>query len=1500
MARANVLTEAEAGREAAARIYREGTKAQIVDPLTPEFARAAVAEFSRLQRENTPGIYREALAAAEAGAEDLNIDEYHGVIEVVQNADDVGAAELRVAVRSRAGGRDLLFVHDGGAVRLPDLISMALAFLSTKRDDPYSKGRFGIGLKTLKRLGDTLTVHCGPYHAAIASNALAPAPEARAIPGLYRPERSETLLELRLRPGFSASHFKSWLNGRDVSSMLFLDSLRSITLVTLQTRKPSVSLRLQEERRPERVLTVGRHTLQCSEVILRDAATNRVWHRYTVDRPVPPSAPKRRNKKTGATTPLSIAIPDIPEDAGSAFAGLPLETSLGMPAIFGAQFDVDTPRTGLQRNQWNQWLIERLAELSLSVVEARFAGKPATGWAAVPLEAEVGSVNDPWLRELLVSATKRIHRRLGTLELAVGADRPKRLRDISYEEYALERIVGAEDLRVLYPELTPLPWPSRDRQGRWRRVLDETEHANEVDVGDALRLLDDDYVADRPVSWFIRFGRAAVMADYGGPLGLKRSIILADGARVAPPHSYFGAEVLVRKARPRSLAARLGLARVIHRDYLTRNPDAAVVRNWLEESEMLADDVGDEAALRALAKRGEEGSVDPIPVDDDDLKRLRDAFIKLDKEAQEDFGPLLGRAIGVKGFRWERGRRLRTRVPLGLAYLPRHLDDRPDGWAKAAAKTPGLLWIEAKYADVLKRTSRGGKTPAGLSFLRRVGAEVAPRLEERDDFDSRYGELASPIEWSQLAESQRAALGGRNATHFKGDLLSPDLVRVVDDIARDRSRRRRQERARALIKTLDREWDRLYADYEEAAAVVADWSWRQTTSAPSTWLAAASEKPWMSTEGGAPAVPRDLIVRTPQTEALYGRTATNFTADVTPEMAASPAVRALGITTDPQVSQVVEELADLREQGSAADPAAAEVRYVALAAAVTSVDPDPDALIGDLNVRRLRARFGNERAKGGLILVEGQWLRPRDLLRGKPIFGARRRFVPDRSHADRLWRVLNVRTPSVADCVVVLREIARSKRLSHDDTQVLLNTYVHLDQAVTDGARRNRNELRALGTLPVWTHRAWTSTRPIYVTDDRSVAQELGSKLPIWEPPLNPRSVRNLVEHLGLTWIEEEDFTYEPNEAEKVGGASYRPQFEAAVRNLADWLARNDQDLYESLAMTWDEFEAAELMYAPRLTLSLRLDSRRPLRVPAHTHLSRHPLRISFADPDKLGQVEAGGRVVATLFDGSDHGKAALAWVASWAAAERGEHGEGLRLAEDTEAEASLEALYEQAAQAGQPAPPKSKATKAKAAPTPGARGTPAKAPVRRLKNVDDLVVTSVTRPEGVGGSPKPPRRRGLLDDVPSGTPIGTTAAPPPLSSPLAYSPQEQEHQALLALHKAINGELSGLRDFRRFQGVGSDALDNLKRHFEIKSFARAVPPNVTLTPNEFERALKEGSKYYLAVVAGLEEGYETVVRIIADPVNSLAPHAATTFVLGGIANVDRPIEVRFGSAPSE
>jgi len=73
---------------------------------------------------------------------------------------------------------------------------MALAFVSTKREEARTKGRFGIGLKTLRRLGTTLSVHCGPYHASISGNHVDVAPPAPAIEGFYRPGFRQTLLEL--------------------------------------------------------------------------------------------------------------------------------------------------------------------------------------------------------------------------------------------------------------------------------------------------------------------------------------------------------------------------------------------------------------------------------------------------------------------------------------------------------------------------------------------------------------------------------------------------------------------------------------------------------------------------------------------------------------------------------------------------------------------------------------------------------------------------------------------------------------------------------------------------------------------------------------------------------------------------------------------------------------------------------------------------------------------------------------------------------------------------------------------------------------------------------------------------------------------------------------------------------------------------------------------------------------------------------------------------------
>jgi hypothetical protein len=197
-----VMTDAERGREAADTLWRLGLSAATVDdPLTSEFARAGLAEIERLQQ-GTAGVLREVLEGAQISAEQLNVESFHGLIEIVQNADDLGAKEVRVAIRSSRQRHQLLVVHDGERVQLPHVLAMTLAFVSTKRDDPLAKGRFGIGLKTLGRLGHKLTVHCAPYAFTIEGNTLRAAPSARRIAGLFNPAATETLLELDLREGF--------------------------------------------------------------------------------------------------------------------------------------------------------------------------------------------------------------------------------------------------------------------------------------------------------------------------------------------------------------------------------------------------------------------------------------------------------------------------------------------------------------------------------------------------------------------------------------------------------------------------------------------------------------------------------------------------------------------------------------------------------------------------------------------------------------------------------------------------------------------------------------------------------------------------------------------------------------------------------------------------------------------------------------------------------------------------------------------------------------------------------------------------------------------------------------------------------------------------------------------------------------------------------------------------------------------------------------------------
>ena len=131
---------------------------------------------------------------------------------------------------------------------------------------------------------------------------------------------------------------------------------------------------------------------------------------------------------------------------------------------------------------------------------------------------------------------------------------------------------------------------------------------------------------------------------------------------------------------------------------------------------------------------------------------------------------------------------------------------------------------------------------------------------------------------------------------------------------------------------------------------------------------------WLNDSEGTPRPPAaELAVRTPATEAIHGPEYDSFAIDLNAGLATSPAVRALGVETDPRVSEIIEMLGEMRASSKPPDPAALAMRYFALNAAVTRVDAGQDEIVGDLTVRQLRSRFGADPRKPGLVFTDQGW-----------------------------------------------------------------------------------------------------------------------------------------------------------------------------------------------------------------------------------------------------------------------------------------------------------------------------------------------------------------------------------------------------------------------------------------------------------------------------------------------------------------------------------------------
>jgi hypothetical protein len=194
------------------------------EPDDVDTARAAVECLESLFA-SVPGTFTALLEGSRSGAEMLSGNRLQGLSEIIQNADDVGASEVRFLLQPNA----LLIVHDGRPVRLRDVLALATPWVTTKRHDSKAIGRFGIGLMTLQALSDTFDLHSGPYDVRFGDPVITAIEPFSVPPGFANAD--DTIFRVPLVGNvLDSDTLSEWAKAWDDSALLFCTSVRRVTI----------------------------------------------------------------------------------------------------------------------------------------------------------------------------------------------------------------------------------------------------------------------------------------------------------------------------------------------------------------------------------------------------------------------------------------------------------------------------------------------------------------------------------------------------------------------------------------------------------------------------------------------------------------------------------------------------------------------------------------------------------------------------------------------------------------------------------------------------------------------------------------------------------------------------------------------------------------------------------------------------------------------------------------------------------------------------------------------------------------------------------------------------------------------------------------------------------------------------------------------------------------------------------------------------------------------
>ncbi len=1439
---------------AASLVWNEDDAAyQLVDPLNPDFSAAFVEALNNHLQSAGRMIHR-VLEGAARSAEGTNVEPFHGVVEVIQNADDQQASEVRLMLRDGPRGRQMLLAHDGLPVTFLHVAGMMLPYVTTKEDDADQRGRFGIGLKTLRRISDRVAVHNGPYHFGSGAgvsihNVAAELP----IKGFFDAERA-TMLVLDLAD-FDESAFEAWFGDWTDDSLMFLDQVRRLVwhrdgkLVSRETSAGEWALvgeTIEGAPLDRRTVTAG--------------TTKWVVHRAMV--PVP-AEQSRAHKRTALATPISIAISGHQQLSGL-FVGFRTRIPTSCPFAIDGQFDPSSSREGILDDGWNKWLVDRVGEVIAAAAIAMLRDDPVNGWQLVPLPDDaIGDAGTRWPREHFQKSLDAARELFveNVVARTMGGDFT--LSELAYECEDLSSLLAEEDVIQLADRAGFVDKSMRDTDGRWRRILDTTGVAVRVGPADLLGALGEDIFGQKQPDWWVELAATVTALDgdhnlYGVPMWLRH-----DGKRVGAHVTGATSRLLVDGHRLSAFASRHDLFDLLHPAFECERGRDAIA--WLKANAAYSRYPSNESQLLAFA---EKYSVNPQAVNDDTLQELKSLLDPVTGPNATNIGARLGGAILLDASDGKR-RSLAKLVKPSQAYLPKTIDKDNPNWPNAANGVTGMLWVLSNYEDRLRtglgrvRKREDGVRPRGArTFLSLLGVGTSPRLIPCDENFAR-------------TDTQRRAINAADANSVPHDWRSPDIERVLAVITGEQGResvKARRERAVWLLRCLARDWDRYGGYLKVGTEKIARVHTHPKAKILADWVCRLREAAWVPVGKAGFRRPFEAVLKNASTEAVYGSGdfLTGLSSDDVPDELA----QVLGLVRSVRASDLVVTLERMRSGEEQFDRARVRLAYRQLAGLVPRTTWEP---LGDLSATAVRSRFASG---GGLIVVDEDvcrptWRRPDQVLRGRRVLPGTYRYVPEGDVHASLWRFLNVTETRIADCCAFLKEHSEQSE-PDEQTGVLIEVYRYLDLLLSKDDALGRESLRH---IPLGCVGHWRAKRPIFLVEQKDLCAGLARALPelfFWNPPCRPSTVPHLIKALNLTRLSPQIVaSVSPFARQRGEDLSHR--FHEAVTHLSDQLARTSIDMRNALTVGWERFKNMPIYVSDDAVTVTVVDSglANPVNMTLQVHLSRDPLELHIAE-DAIGSRDEGGRAIATLFLDPAKWSFDAEWALAWQESAKRDADDLRFVADEEERRRQLEQEAEKIS-AGVKANGK---VQVKGRPSNGPVEPPEPLPPRRLKaslaGVDSVTVAHGQPPKISTKKPgEPLRREPEYRPRQSDGPVANAA----------YNTTELEDLGwTVAQHILNDSERAPLVDFRNQQRVGADGAIDWKRFVELKAFGRMMSSSVQLTIAEYTRAVERGSEYLLVLVSGLEEGFQTRVKIIFDPVRNATVSKSELIRLTGLA----------------